>query len=121
MGFWRFWENTVFKKAATFEVEYDNGNSGAAATIDWKNGNRQKITLTDDCTLTFIAPYGAAGGLFLRVIQDGTGGRVIIWPGTVKWPSGSSVTLSVGAGDIDIVALALAETNYYSLGSLKFE
>ena len=47
---------------AAFSSEYDNGKSGTSKTIDWNNGNKQRITLTGNCTLTFTAPACAALG-----------------------------------------------------------
>ena len=61
-----------------YASEYDNGNSGAAKTIDFANGYAQKITLTADCTLTITAPASTKPGqMRLRVIQDGTGSRML--------------------------------------------
>lgn len=53
---------------------YDAGNSGAAKQIDWLNGPVQKVTLTDNCTFTFINPV-AGRPYVLIMIQDGVGGR----------------------------------------------
>lgn len=85
--------------------EYDNGESGSEATIDWDNGVNQVIQLTADCALTFIAlTEGTAfDELLLRIIQDDVGNRLITWPTTVKWSNGTPPTLSTGAGEIDIV------------------
>lgn len=41
---------------AVFDSEVDDGNSGAADTIDWSAGNVHKSTMTDNCTYTFTAP-----------------------------------------------------------------
>ena len=41
---------------AYFDAEFDNGNSSTADTIDWGVGNKQKSTLTGNCTYTFTAP-----------------------------------------------------------------
>jgi len=73
-----------FDTEAVFDAEYDNGNSGAADTIDWTKGNKQKSTLTDDVTYTFTAPSGACN-LILHIVQDGTGGRDATWPASVTW------------------------------------
>lgn len=40
----------------SFDEIYDNGNSGASKTIDWTVGNKQMITTTGNCELTFTAP-----------------------------------------------------------------
>ena len=109
----------VIASTVYFDAEFDNGNSGAADTIDWRQGNKQLTTLTDNTTLTFTAPGGAAS-LILRIVQDGTGSRTITWPGNVRWPGGTAPTLSTAAGAIDIVGIYYDGTNYYGDISTNF-
>lgn len=104
---------------AHFGAETDNGNSGASATIDWQAGNKQKLTLTANCTLTFTAPRGAAT-VILRLLQDSTGSRTVSWPASVKWPGGAAPTLSTAAGAIDIVSFYFDGTSYYGQAALAF-
>jgi len=111
--------NVKIKETAYFDAEYDNGDSGAAKTINWKLGNKQKITLNDNCTFTFTNPSGACN-LILKVIQDATGSRTVTFPASVKWAGGTAPTLSTGINDIDIVALYFDGTNYYCMASLDF-
>ncbi len=106
--------------AAAFSSEYDNGNSGTSKTIDWNNGNKQKITLTGNCTLTFTAPAGGVGNYQLLVIEDGTGSRTLTWPGTVKWAGGVAPTLTLTAAGVDIISLYYNGTNYYACAALGF-
>lgn len=104
---------------AYFDAEVDNGNSGTEKTIDWTAGNKQKITLTDNCTFTFTAPSGVCN-LILKVVQDGTGSRTITWPSSVKWVSGTAPTLSTSANAIDIVSFYYDGTNYFGQVSTSF-
>jgi len=106
-------------KTVTFASEYDNGNSGASKTIDWGNGQQQKLTLTANCTLTFTAPDGP-GTFSIRLIQDATGSRTVTWPATVKWPGGTAPTLSTAANAEDIIAFKYNGTNYYGDSALNF-
>ncbi len=97
----------------------DNGNSGASKTIDWRAGNKQKMTLTGDCTISFTDPSGSAP-LELRLIQDTTGGRTVTWSGmTLKWEGGIAATLTAASNAIDIVEFTYdsGEDTYY--GSCK--
>ena len=103
----------------TFVTETDNGNSGTSDTIDWTVAQKQKSTLTGNCTFTFTAPAGPCN-IMLKLIQDGTGSRTVTWPGTVKWPSGTAPTLSTAASKVDIMAFYFDGTNYYGLSSLDF-
>lgn len=95
-------------------IEYDAGNSGAAKTIDWDNGNNQLLTLTASCTLTFSNPL--TGGWYqLRVIQGGTGSYTLTYPATVKWPGGVAPTLTTTVGRTDIIAFYYNGTNYNAM------
>ncbi len=96
-----------------FSAIYDNGNGGASKTINWDNGNVQKLTLNSaTCTLTLSNPK--SGGRYLLVlVQDGTGGRAVSWPG------GSAPTLS-GANKVDVITLVYDGTNYYGGSSLNY-
>jgi len=90
-------ESLEVEKQAYHKEEIDNGNSGAAKTIDWRNGNVQKITMTDNCTFTFINPSGA-GWYSLRSTQDAGGTNTYIWTGgglAVKWDGDTEPTWTV--------------------------
>ena len=100
-------------------TEQDNGNSGTADTIDWTTGNKQKSTLTDNCTFTFTAPTGPCN-ILLRLVQDATGSRTVTWPATVKWPGGTAPTLTTTANAIDIVTFYYDGTNYNGVANLDF-
>jgi len=54
-----------------FKEVYDNGNSGASKTINWNNGNVQKVKLTGDCAFSYTDPPGPCG-LTLYLIGDST-------------------------------------------------
>lgn len=101
------------KRLFTFNEEYDSDTVGATATIDWNNGQKQKVTLTEACTLTFEDPPGP-GNFILKVVPAGYG---ITWPDTVKWPAGTPPTLSSAT---DIVAFYYDGDNYYGVASLNF-
>jgi len=106
-------------KTVQFNGEVDNGNSGGSDTIIWNNGQKQKSTLTDDCTYTFTAPT-SIGNFLLKVIQDSTGSRTVTWPAAVLWPDSTAPTLSTGSDSIDIVSFYYDGTNYFGVASLDF-
>jgi len=110
-------ENT-FTKTQGFDI-VNIGNSGTSKTIDWTAGNKQKMTLTGDCEVSFTDPSGSAP-LELRLIQDTTGGRTVTWSGmTLKWEGGIAATLTAASNAIDIVEFTYdsGEDTYY--GSCK--
>lgn len=72
-------------------AEYDNGNSGAAKSIDWANGGQQRVTLNANTTLTIGTPT-YAGHYQLRLVQDATGSRTVAWSGltATRWLGATS-------------------------------
>lgn len=97
---------------------FDAGNSGSSKTIDWNDGNEQRVTLTDNVTFTLSNP-GDGGRYVLILNQDGTGGRTVTWPAAVKWPSGSSPTITSGADKFDLVTLIYLATETIYLASIN--
>lgn len=99
-----------------FASVFDNGNSGAAKTIDWAtNGNLQKVTLTDDCTFTFTAP-AKPGHQTLILIGDGTI-RTLTWPATVIWVGlVGEPTWNGDAGNKNIASFLYDGTDYIASG-----
>lgn len=108
-----------FENTAYFDEEVDNGNSGAADTIDWTKGNKQKSTLTGNCTFTFTAPGGACNLVF-TLIQDATGSRTVTWPDSVKWPNDTAPTLTTTGGKKDVVTFYYNGTNYLAQSVLNY-
>lgn len=106
-------------RTANFASEFDNGTQGTTYTVDWNNGQKQVITLSANTTLSFTAPAGI-GNFLLRVVQDGTGSRVVTWPGSVLWAGGTAPVLSTGANAVDIVTFYYNGTSYYGVASLNF-
>jgi hypothetical protein len=92
--------------------------TGSTETIpDVTSSTISDITLDANCTLTF--PTAAAGKSFTLVVhQDGTGGRTITWPGTVKWASAAAPTLTSAASKIDVFTfLCVNGTNWLGFTS----
>lgn len=59
------------------------------------------ITLTAaTCALTFPSPV-AGRSFSLTLVQDATGGRLVTWPATVKWPGNVTPVLTTAAGKAD--------------------
>lgn len=104
---------------AHFNSEIDNGNSGAADTIVWTAGNKQKSTLTGDCTFSFTAPSGPTN-LILKLVQGGVGSFDPVWPAAVKWAGGLEPKWSTGVGDIDIATFYYDGTSYFGMAALAF-
>ena len=94
--------------------------TGATMTVTATLGNTFDIPLTVPTTTLVFA--GAFDGqmIRLRIKQDATGGRLISWPGNVKFGTDipSSSTLSTGANVTDYVGLMYkAATSTYDVVS----
>lgn len=90
---------------------YQGGSKSANFQINWANGPFQQYTLGANCTVTFANPV-SGGSYMLKLVQDGTGGRQITWPASVKWANGEAPTMS-GASKIDFVQMVYDGTYYY--------
>lgn len=93
--------------------------SGGAKTITWSLGNKQKITLTADCTLTFTNPTGIPN-LYLEVHQDGTGSRLVTWDSDVRWPGGTAPTLTTTLSQFDVITCVYNGSVYVCGAGLNF-
>lgn len=83
---------------------YDNGNSGASATLSFSNGDTQKLTLTGDATV-YWADAAEGDYMTLHLIQDGTGGRNPTFPSGANYPGGVAPTWSATPAARDVVAI----------------
>lgn len=111
--------NPTFTGVVTFNTEYDNGNCSSTKAVLVANGNKQRVTLTGGCAITFTG-VGVPGNLLLRVIQGGTGSYSATWASTsgeVRWPGGVAPVLSTAVGAIDVVTCYFAG-NYFYCGSM---
>lgn len=98
---------------------HDAGNSGTAKTINFNDGNFQKVTLNGSATLTFTNPYAGAHYIF-ELVQDATGSRAVTWPANVKWPGGVSPALTTTATKKDKIVCDYDGTNYLCVSFLNY-
>jgi hypothetical protein len=78
---------------------FNIGNSGSAVTVDWSKGPYQMLTLTANCTITFVNSFMCPHGV-LELYQDVAGSRVPTLSGAV-YRSGSPPAWSTAAGAHD--------------------
>jgi len=85
----------------------DHGAVGTAETASLDDASVHRMLLSSSSVTLDLT--GAVDGeyceLKLILVQDGTGSRLVSWPGTVRWPAGVPPTLSTGAGQTDVVQL----------------
>jgi len=100
-------------KNASFAI-YDNGNSGATKTIDWANGNVQKVTMTDNCNFSFSNPV--AGSTYkLYLIQDAGGTNTHTWTGgglVIKWNKNTEPVWITTGDAVNIAIIDYDGTTY---------
>ena len=99
---------------ATLDVSgamYSRLVTATSSAIAWGLGNVHTITLTSSPTLTFSG--GQAGGEYTLIVnQDGTGGREITWPGSVKWSGDIEPTLTSTASSTDVIRFVYDGSSY---------
>jgi len=113
--------NIEINKLFVFDSEYNNGNINLSTTINWNNGNKQKLTLNNTGSINFIAPSGV-GNFQLKLIQDGSGNHTVEWVSgmTIKWLGGVEPILSTAANAEDIISFYYDGSSYYGVASCNF-
>jgi hypothetical protein len=97
----------------------DLGTVGATETVNWNNGDRQKMTLDENLTITFS---NAAEGqtLTLYMLQDGSGTNTITWADSITWADGATWSTSLyttTADKMNIVVVTYVGGTYFGLVS----
>lgn len=106
------WTADLNMNTVSFKEEYDNAGSGSSKVINFANGQKQKITITEDTVLTILNPPGV-GHYQLRLIQDATGGRAVSFTGL----SGTRWLGSVNQPDLHMVSNGESILSIYFDGS----
>ena len=96
--------------ASSSSAWYDN-TDGATITIDGANGKRQMVTLGGNRNIEWTG-LTEGDAILLRVIQDGTGSRLVSSWGsnaTINWPGATNPTLTTTASQIDILGFLVID------------
>lgn len=88
---------------------------GTTTTWNWNSGTNAEVTLTGNITTFTISNAVAGTTATIRMIQDGTGSRTTVLPGSSKVVNGGAgvITLSTAASSIDLLTVYYDGTNYY--------
>ena len=97
------------------ESEINDGNSGAADTINFSLGSYHKSILTGNVTYTFTAP-SVPCIVQLKVVQ-GAGPYTATWPASVKWAGGIAPLLTPTSGATDIFTFYYDGAYYWQKGA----
>jgi len=95
---------------------YDIGLTSGAVSINWNNGNTQKLTLTGGGGSTFSYSNAVAGGVYSLVVTLGltNSGLTFSWPSNTKWPAGATGSFSQTQNAVDVLSVvALGSSGNY--------
>lgn len=102
-------ENRTQATGGGIEDIYDHGDQNGTVTLDFGDGNGQKITADGSLTINPPSTGLPAGdnliAIVLAVHQDSTGGHSVGFSTSVKWPNDIEPTWTTTADDADIVTL----------------
>jgi hypothetical protein len=113
-----------------FRAESGGGGSGLSETpqvltdqaaIDWdlSLGGAASVTLGGVRTLNEATNMVDGMHASLRIIQDGTGTRLLTWHATFRFPGGIKPTLSAAVNSIDILLFTCDGTNLDCVGMVS--
>ena len=95
--------------------------STATQTLDLSTTNIFNITLSANTTLSFINPpaAGIAYSFMLYCKQNNVGGNTITWPSSVKFPNGSTPSLTTTQNYIDVLNFFTLDGGVTYVGALS--
>lgn len=85
---------------------------GSTVTFNLSNSNIQTVTLEGNRTLA-LSNASTGQCFILRLVQDGTGSRTVTWFSTIKWPYGTTPTLTTTASKTDVFGFICTGTDTY--------
>lgn len=80
---------------------FTTDTDGATVTFNMSESNVHTVTLGGNRTLA-VSNTSVGQSFVVRLIQDGTGSRTVTWFSTIKWPGGTTPTLTTTAAKIDV-------------------
>jgi hypothetical protein len=87
----------------------DIGNRSTATTVNWRDGNHQRLRITANVTLTLSNPISGFP-YFLEV--DRSGNFQVTFPGSVNWGDAGAPTQSNASGEVDGFSFVWNGTEY---------
>lgn len=107
--------------AITVTGQYYSAQTTCTTTLEWNDGNAQRITLANGGQ-TFTFANGQAGGRYLIKLKQPAAGAAgtVTWPASVLWPSATPPTLTATNGQTDIVTFYFDGTNFFGGYTLNY-
>jgi hypothetical protein len=99
------------------------GNTGSAPTINLSNGTFVTAILSANASFAFSLGTGVTSDAIqftLHLTNDGTAGRTITWPASVKWPNGTVPTRTTTANRTDVYSFYTIDggSNWFGILSI---
>lgn len=93
--------------------------ANGATTVNWANGEVQKLSLTGNATLA-VSNWPASGNFAKLVLDISNGGafNITAWPSGTIWAGGTAPTITSGAGKRDVILLTTLDGGATILGSV---
>lgn len=115
-------DNLKLDKTVGFDAFVSVSSSSGTLTIDWKNGNWHKTTLTENITtVTFTNAPPHVSLCHLEVTQGAGAYTIAGWPAVVDWvASAGAPVISTGSGDVDDLWLKYRGTRYNGIHLANF-
>jgi len=112
--------NGIVEFEKNVAVTHQEGTSTGAYALDVQISNHC-VHLDADTTVSFsqTMPDLKAVSLSVWLKQDAIGGRLVTWPGSVKWAGGVAPVLSTGADAMDLVVLTTWDQGITWYGALS--
>ncbi len=106
--------NTSVNLVGTYStIQTYTPSAAGTATLDLSLGNIHHITMPAG-NITIALSNGTAGQCFIiRILQDGTGSRIVTWFTTIRWAGGSAPTLTTTASKADTLGFEITGSNTY--------
>lgn len=95
------------------------GSISGAQTINLQSGNFVSATIAAATTFTFSNPLASPNASSLMIELTNGGNFTVIWPASVKWPSGTAPTLTTNGIDVLVFISDDGGTTWRGLLSMK--
>lgn len=96
-------DDGAVKEKVLSSVVQSLGTVTTTQTVDFSQGAYVRMTLGASITINLIASPDLVDGAiyYIKLIQDGTGSRLVTWNSIFQWPAGTAPTLTTTASHSD--------------------
>lgn len=93
----------------------------AGATIAWDLINPVATITLGSAANALTFNNGRAGGTYVLILkQDGNGSRTVTWPSAVRWPNGTTPTLTTTPSRADVFSFVYDGSVYYGASAQNY-